>query len=142
MKRHALALLLGLLAMALVVFGRGAPEEVVSEGAAAIRALESRLPDVVPHAMAQTHKMLVDTHTAAGVTCETCHGGAAFTEPVKEASCVKCHGTSADMAAKTPREPNPHRSHMGELACATCHNVHKPSVSFCDQCHAFGMQVP
>lgn len=107
-----------------------------------IRALEFHFPAVVPHAMAQAHPLLINRHSAAGLTCQSCHGEIAFTEPVNEATCTQCHGTYADLAAKTPREPNPHRSHMGELACSTCHNIHKPPVSFCDQCHSFGMQVP
>lgn len=113
-----------------------------TEGAAAVRALESHLSAVVPQAMAQAHRLLIDRHSAAGLDCKSCHGDAAFTEPVAEAACVQCHGTYSDLAARTPWEPNPHRSHMGELACSTCHTIHKPSVSFCDQCHSFGMQVP
>lgn len=93
-------------------------------------------------AMAQGHGLLIDRHTAAGVGCQTCHGEAAFTEPVAMQACTQCHGSYAELAARTPWEPNPHQSHMGEVECSSCHNIHKPSVSFCDQCHAFGMQVP
>ena len=117
-------------------------EDAKTQGEGVIQALEFHLSAVVPQAMAQAHQLLIDRHTAAGVTCQTCHGGTAFTEPVAEAACIQCHGTYSELAAKTPWEPNPHQSHMGELACSTCHNVHKPSVSFCDQCHSFGMQVP
>lgn len=111
-------------------------------GHAAVRALEAHLSGIVPQAMAQAHGFLIDRHTDAGVACASCHGEAAFTEPVSEATCTGCHGTYADLAAITPWEPNPHQSHMGELQCSTCHNVHKASVSFCDECHSFGMQVP
>lgn len=113
-----------------------------TDGETAMQALELHLPAIVPHAMAQAHRLLIDRHNAAGISCQSCHGGAAFTEPVAMATCTQCHGTSAELAARTPWEPNPHQSHMGELACSTCHNIHKPSVSFCDQCHSFGMQVP
>jgi len=109
----------------------------------AVQALEVHLSDILAsRAMAQAHNLLIDRHTQAGLACTACHGEAAFTEPVNEATCTTCHGTYADLAAVTPWEPNPHRSHMGELTCSTCHNVHKPSVSFCDECHSFGMQVP
>lgn len=93
-------------------------------------------------AIAQEHGLLIDVHSAAGLSCTTCHGEAAFTEPVATETCTTCHGTYAELAELTPWEPNPHRSHMGELACSTCHNIHRPSVSFCDDCHSFGMQVP
>lgn len=108
-----------------------------------LSALEARLPGIVAPAMAQqAHGFLADRHTAAGVSCQACHGEAAFTEPVAMQVCIGCHGSYAELAAKTPWEPNPHQSHMGEVECSTCHNVHKASVSFCDQCHSFGMQVP
>ena len=106
-----------------------------------LRSLEAHLSPATP-AMAQAHGLLIDRHTAPGVTCQACHGEAAFTEPVAMAVCTDCHGSYAELAAKTPWEPNPHQSHMGEVECSTCHNIHTPSVSFCDQCHAFGMQVP
>lgn len=142
MKLFSLLLVSGLLAIGLATQWWSAPNSTDPEEKTAIAALEFHLSGIVPSAMAQSHQMLIDKHSAAGVTCETCHGGAAFTEPVAEATCTQCHGTYSELAAKTPWEPNPHQSHMGELACSTCHNVHKPSVSFCDQCHSFGMQVP
>lgn len=142
MKRFGLLLAPGLLAIALAAQWWSTPGRTDPEEKTMIGALESHLSSIVPGAMAQSHQMLIDQHSAAGVTCETCHGGAAFTEPVAEATCTQCHGTYSELAARTPWEPNPHHSHMGELACSTCHNIHKPSVSFCDQCHSFGMQVP
>lgn len=109
-----------------------------------LSALETRLLDVaVAPAMAQqAHNLLIDRHTAAGVSCQACHGEAAFTEPVAMQLCTDCHGSYARLAAMTPWEPNPHQSHMGEVECSVCHNIHKASESFCDQCHSFGMQVP
>lgn len=113
-----------------------------AEDRSALSALELQLPAMTTPAMAQAHGFLIDRHTAAGVTCQACHGGAAFTEPVAMAACTGCHGSYAELAAMTPWEPNPHHSHMGEVECSACHNIHKASESFCDQCHSFGMQVP
>lgn len=141
MKRYSLFAVLGIagaVAATLLRTGGALPSGDVP----AIQALESRAPFLIGAAMAQTHALLVDRHKAAGLTCASCHGKAAFTEPVEAATCMRCHGSYAQLADRTPWEPNPHRSHMGELACSVCHNVHKPSVSFCDQCHSFGMDVP
>src|SRR5690606_13050150 len=109
-----------------------------------VAALELHLSGFVSSALAQAaaHRLLIDVHTEKGLACTACHGEAAFSEPVAEAKCTACHGTYAELAAKTPQQPNPHQSHMGELTCATCHNIHKQSVSYCDDCHSFGMQVP
>lgn len=108
-----------------------------------VHALDFHLSSIlVPQAMAQAHGLLIDRHAQAGLACTACHGEAAFTEPVKETTCTTCHGTYAELGQKGRWEPNPHQSHMGELACSTCHNIHKPSVSFCDECHSFGMQTP
>ncbi len=120
---------------------RGVLDEAAG-GQAAIQALGAYISEISPPAMAQTHQMLADRHKAAGLACQSCHGTAAFAQPVAEATCVRCHGGYAELAAKTLMEPNPHRSHMGELACSTCHHIHKPSTSYCDQCHSFGMEVP
>lgn len=128
----ALAIVLLLPQLARIDPGTGSP----------LRALEIDLLAVAAPAMAQGHGLLIDRHTAAGVACQACHGEAAFTEPVAMQSCSDCHGSYAELAAMTPWEPNPHHSHMGEIECSACHNIHKPSVSFCDECHSFGMQVP
>ena len=95
-------------------------------------------------AMAQgnAHKLLLDVHTAANVTCAACHGDGQPTAQVAATTCTNCHGSYQDIAALTPWEPNPHLSHMGEVQCTTCHKVHKASESFCDKCHSFGMVVP
>lgn len=142
MKRFGLLFVPGLLAIVLAVQWGSVTTRADSEKESSIGGAEFHLANIVSGVSAQSHQMLIDRHSASGVTCETCHGGAAFTEPVAEAACTQCHGSYSELAAKTPWEPNPHQSHMGELACSTCHNVHKPSVSFCDQCHSFGMQVP
>ena len=143
MKRHLLissfaaAVGLVLLLPFLAVEGRSPTAEK-----SALHALETHLLGMATPAMAQGHGLLIDKHAAAGVSCQACHGEAAFTEPVAMQVCTDCHGSYAQLAAMTPWEPNPHHSHMGEVECSLCHNIHKPSVSFCDQCHLFGMDVP
>ncbi|WP_217539619.1 cytochrome c3 family protein, partial [Stenotrophomonas sp. GbtcB23] len=75
----------------------------------ALEALEFHLPAIIPPALAQAQQsLLIDRHTTAGLVCSTCHGAAAFNEPVAEATCTQCHGNYAALAAKTPWEPNPH----------------------------------
>lgn len=56
--------------------------------------------------------------------------------------CLSCHehGSYAELAELTrDREDlnnrNPHDSHWGELECHICHNMHRPSVLYCAQCH-------
>lgn len=141
MKTKILLPVLAVLAIAIVLSWQLQVRSVTA-GQTALHTLERHFSSIVPQAVAQSHGLLVDTHTAANVTCASCHGEAAFTEPVATHTCAQCHGSYDEMAAKTPWEPNPHQSHMGELECSTCHNAHKASVSFCDQCHSFGMQVP
>lgn len=143
MKLHMLLPVLGAVAALTLAVVMAKPEASTQAADAAVEALDVHLGSLlVPSAMAQAHRLLIDRHSQAGLACTGCHGEAAFSEPVDEATCTTCHGTYAELALKTAYEPNPHQSHMGELACSTCHNIHKPSVSFCDECHSFGMQVP
>lgn len=142
MKPRLLAAVLAALAGVVLLLPHLTAGEPASIGQSATGGLDFHLPAFATPAMAQGHGLLIDRHTAAGVNCQACHGGAAFTEPVAMQVCTDCHGSYAELAAMTPWEPNPHHSHMGEVECSVCHNIHKPSVSFCDQCHSFGMQVP
>jgi Zn finger protein HypA/HybF involved in hydrogenase expression len=100
-------------------------------------------------------ELLIDKHTAAGVTCENCHGGgesagdgAAELEgehpPVAlsplDAMCVACHGTMLEAPEGQEMSlPNPHLSpHLapGEVpACTECHSVHEPGEVTCNVCH-------
>ena len=37
---------------------------------------------------------------------------------------------------------NPHRSHLGEIACTVCHKAHEASVVYCLDCHRkFEMKI-
>ncbi len=83
-------------------------------------------------------------HTAAGLTCASCHKESPPSTPVQTATCLSCHGSYDALADKTQNDsPNPHDSHQGQLPCESCHHVHMPSVSYCAQCHdQFHLNVP
>ena len=56
-------------------------------------------------------------------------------------NCVKCHGTLADLAKKATGHINPHKSHLGEINCTTCHHGHVASRPYCLNCHDFKMKI-
>jgi len=96
-----------------------------------------------PAAPGAGHGYLIDKHAAAGVNCAACHAESPPSKPADQAACVKCHGTNAQMATKTSSDqPNPHASHLGEVACTSCHHVHQASVLYCAQCHNFDLKTP
>jgi RecJ-like exonuclease len=82
-------------------------------------------------------------HAEFGVLCSECHG-TMFSIPVPGMEqCADCHGSYDDVAALTAgRIPDPHHSHMGEVACGQCHREHEASVFSCNDCHVFEMEVP
>ncbi|MEG2477670.1 cytochrome c3 family protein [Gordonibacter sp.] len=117
-------------------------------------------------------------HEAEGVTCAQCHtdestlstshtsvkfGDKPATKPtvvtVDEQTCVSCHGSMQDMAAKTVDSKaltddngvtvNPHERPAGQAhednpaTCTDCHNNHskaveKDAMKYCAQCHHRG----
>lgn len=53
--------------------------------------------------------------------------------------CLACHGSYESLGEKTQQiEPNPHRSHLGEVDCVECHlpDKSKPEL-MCNDCHKF-----
>ncbi|HLY67284.1 MAG TPA: cytochrome c3 family protein [Chloroflexota bacterium] len=89
------------------------------------------------------HGFLIDKHRAAGINCAGCHSAAPPPNVPQMSACLGCHGSYSQIAAKTASdEPNPHASHLGELACTACHHVHKASEAVCTECHAFSMSPP
>lgn len=93
--------------------------------------------------------LLADRHGLIGIACEGCHRnpalavGTPLTPDLTTAMCLGCHGTFAEVAARTAAVyPNPHASHLGDLACTSCHQGHQEPVDFCSQCHSFGFVVP
>jgi nitrate/TMAO reductase-like tetraheme cytochrome c subunit len=76
-------------------------------------------------------------HAKAGVHCFDCHREE---KPTKKAvaseSCMACHGDYPAMKALTKEaKPNPHDSHLGEIACTDCHRQHNPPTVKCLECH-------
>jgi Zn finger protein HypA/HybF involved in hydrogenase expression len=118
----------------------------------AVAVLIGGIAAVLTYAEAQTpsssapgagHGFLIDKHIAAGLNCAACHAESPPSKPADTAVCVKCHGTNAQVAAKTASDqPNPHASHLGEIACTSCHHVHQASVLYCAQCHNFDLKTP
>jgi fumarate reductase flavoprotein subunit len=88
--------------------------------------------------------LLLQKHLGKGLSCNGCHQENPPATPVKTDKCLSCHGPYDKLAEKTDGKGavNPHGSHQGDLSCDSCHNVHKPSVSYCSQCHDFELRVP
>jgi hypothetical protein len=94
-------------------------------------------------------KLMASGHNAKQVSCSGCHG-AVFPvkgDSVENAKCMACHGSADDLAEATkpkePHAPNPHRSHLGTIACTTCHYGHQQSVLYCKDCHPkFTNRIP
>lgn len=88
--------------------------------------------------------LLLQKHVDKGLNCTGCHQENPPATPVGMAKCLSCHGTYDQLADKTDGKGahNPHASHQGDLSCDSCHNVHKPSVNYCSQCHQFEFKVP
>jgi fumarate reductase flavoprotein subunit len=88
---------------------------------------------------------LADMHAKKQVNCDACHGSGGTVvddneQPVNM-NCVKCHGALADVAKKATGHVNPHKSHLGEISCTTCHSGHAVSKTYCLNCHAFEMKI-
>ena len=101
-------------------------------------------------------------HAAGDVACLDCHEPTVqqqvdelvvyvqgdFDVPLAQirypmAECLECHEDYPTLAELTSGSDfNPHDSHWGELECGTCHQMHRESVDYCDQCHQTNMQVP
>jgi len=87
-------------------------------------------------------------HREKNVTCTACHGKDLIPDSNMTAvngQCAACHGGLEKVAAsfKGASYLNPHASHLGPIACTTCHNGHKESKSYCLECHAnFNMPIP
>lgn len=89
----------------------------------------------------------VMTGTNGKVDCTACHGDAKRKTIPDATVCSRCHGSPEEVAKLTKRpegaghsvEPNPHDSlHYGtDLPCTYCHQEHKESKVYCNQCHEF-----
>lgn len=84
-------------------------------------------------------------HKKNQVSCADCHGASLVVDDSETAlnkNCVGCHGTLAVLAGKSKEHLNPHKSHLGEINCTTCHKGHVASKAYCNYCHSFGMKIP
>ena len=84
-------------------------------------------------------------HGRKDLSCRACHDGSLTpndSETRENAACIKCHGSLDKVAASKKDHINPHKSHLGEIACTACHHGHAPSRSYCSNCHAFDMKIP
>jgi len=87
-------------------------------------------------------------HAKASVACANCHGKEL---PLPDATvdntkCLDCHGPMDQLAKKTEpadfKDRNPHKSHLGEIACTVCHKAHGESKVYCLSCHQkFEMKI-
>ena len=94
-------------------------------------------------------KHLDASHSKADIVCLACHGTTFPTtgDTVENDRCLKCHGSMDALVAKSaPKDfpdRNPHKSHLGDIACTVCHHGHKPSKVYCLGCHGkFTMKIP
>jgi hypothetical protein len=88
-------------------------------------------------------------HARSNVMCAGCHGGVVpkADDTVDNGRCLSCHGPMQNLVAKTtPKDfpdRNPHKSHLGDIACAVCHKSHEASTVYCLSCHVkFTMKIP
>ena len=87
---------------------------------------------------------LASLHGKAQFFCKTCHVDELIpgdNESVVNQQCVTCHGDLEKLAAAEPSDINPHRSHLGDINCSTCHRGHAPSEAYCLACHTFTQQA-
>lgn len=87
-------------------------------------------------------------HAKKGIGCAGCHGKALPQLDDKPGTdrCLACHGSYAELAAKTPGQDhasrNPHKSHLGDINCTVCHKAHKTSETYCLDCHKLFKMKP
>lgn len=107
-----------------------------------------------------TSSNLDNVHYQAGVQCKQCHDYSIpaeirsgflyvtgnYEEPLPKIKvgnemCLQCHISYEHIANATDYlVKNPHRSHLGEMTCTTCHVSHGEQIDYCGQCHDNGGQ--
>ena len=105
----------------------------------------------------ESGELLSKRHADANVECIDCHENGLddkiqetvwyvtddFDDPPYKRDfgnemCTKCHSDIDAIIAKTNYgHENPHDSHLGELVCADCHQMHDKSHAACADCHSF-----
>lgn len=87
---------------------------------------------------------LADRHAKFGLKCEQCHQTSkpAAEAKVKNESCFACHQSYDALAKKTVKlDPNPHKTHLGNVRCSDCHSGHSQAKLMCNDCHKFDLKV-
>ncbi len=87
-------------------------------------------------------------HAGRRFGCASCHGPGVPKAGAEVANdrCLACHGPMDSLVQKTRpaqfADRNPHHSHLGDIACTTCHRGHEASVVYCLDCHPkFEMKI-
>lgn len=87
-------------------------------------------------------------HAAKDLGCASCHGAGVPKAGAEVANdrCLACHGPMDQLVQKTRpaqfADRNPHHSHLGDIACTTCHRGHEASTVYCLDCHPkFQMKI-
>jgi len=87
-------------------------------------------------------------HSRKNISCSGCHGESLPKEgeTVENDRCLLCHGPLDKLQTKTtPKDfpdRNPHKSHLGDIACTVCHHAHGASKVYCLECHkTFKMKI-
>lgn len=87
---------------------------------------------------------LADRHAKLGLKCEQCHA-VPIPQPeskVKNQACLACHQSYDALAQKTEKlDPNPHKTHLGNVRCSDCHSGHGQARLMCNDCHKFDLKV-
>ncbi len=89
-------------------------------------------------------KPLADRHFNYGAQCATCHATKmpATGTRVKNETCLACHGSYEKLAEKNKNEePNPHRTHLGNVRCSDCHSGHGTPRLVCNDCPKFNLKT-
>jgi len=88
--------------------------------------------------------LLSHFHSLAGLTCGSCHQeGAPQKKDLSKGKCLSCHGSYEQLGLQTAAvDPNPHKTHLGEIDCLYCHHQHRSSANYCAQCHEWPLDVP
>lgn len=87
---------------------------------------------------------LAERHVKMGVNCEQCHQTKLPQEgaKVKNQTCLACHQSYDVLAKRTEKlNPNPHKTHLGNVRCSDCHSGHGQSRLMCNDCHKFDLKV-
>lgn len=98
--------------------------------------------------MADAANWTAGLHAARDFGCASCHGSGVPKAGVEVANdrCLACHGPLDKLVQKTQpaqfADRNPHHSHLGDIACTTCHRGHEASAVYCLDCHPkFQMRI-